>query len=243
MHCNAGSLNAYHRRMNVPAPLASNESGVLIVGGGLVGASLAIALDAAGIAATLVEAAAPRADAQPSYDERNLALARATVNGLDAIGVWRHAAAQATPAGALVTAIQTDPATAKKQYARGLGLGDAYYYFLTGQGRIVAITDDGVQLNLTGGTNVEVSLQTGLIFGNALRDGCGLLRVSDYPNSQDFNAIAEALNHLAETQVLPTLTNQAKVGMNLSFSGCAEVDDESADLKPLKVIPLLTRPQ
>ncbi|MBA2079327.1 2-octaprenyl-6-methoxyphenyl hydroxylase [Rhodanobacter sp. PCA2] len=71
--------------------------GVLIVGGGLVGASLAIALDAAGVAATLVEAAAPRIDAQPSYDERNLALARATVNGLAAIGVWPHAAAQATP--------------------------------------------------------------------------------------------------------------------------------------------------
>jgi 2-octaprenyl-6-methoxyphenol hydroxylase len=75
----------------------ASEGGVLIVGGGLVGASLAIALDAAGIAATLVEAAAPRADAQPSYDERNLALARATVNGLEAIGVWRHAAANATP--------------------------------------------------------------------------------------------------------------------------------------------------
>lgn len=70
---------------------------VLIVGGGLVGASLAIALDAAGVPAAMVEAAAPRADAQPSYDERNLALARATVNGLAAIGVWEHAAAHATP--------------------------------------------------------------------------------------------------------------------------------------------------
>jgi 2-octaprenyl-6-methoxyphenol hydroxylase len=82
--------------MSSPETL-SRDAGVLIVGGGLVGASLAIALDAAGIPATLVEAAAPRADAQPSYDERNLALARATVNGLDAIGVWPHAAAQATP--------------------------------------------------------------------------------------------------------------------------------------------------
>jgi 2-octaprenyl-6-methoxyphenol hydroxylase len=77
-------------------PLLS-KAGVLIVGGGLVGASLAIALDAAGIPATLVETAAPRAEAQPSYDERNLALARATVNGLESIGVWRHAAAGATP--------------------------------------------------------------------------------------------------------------------------------------------------
>jgi 2-octaprenyl-6-methoxyphenol hydroxylase len=83
--------------MNVTPSFSSGRHGVLIIGGGLVGASLAIALDAAGVAATLVEAAAPRTDAQPSYDERNLALARATVNGLDAIGVWRHAAARANP--------------------------------------------------------------------------------------------------------------------------------------------------
>jgi len=79
------------------SPPSSTRAPVLIVGGGLVGASLAIALDAAGVDAVMVEAAAPRADAQPSYDERNLALSRATVNGLQAIGVWRHAAALATP--------------------------------------------------------------------------------------------------------------------------------------------------
>jgi len=77
--------------------ISSPDGNVVVVGGGLVGASLAIALDAAGCRVTLVEAAAPRADAQPSYDERNLALARATVNGLAAIGVWPLAAAQATP--------------------------------------------------------------------------------------------------------------------------------------------------
>ena len=74
-----------------------NAPNVLVVGGGLVGASLAIALDAAGVATTLVEAALPRADAQPSYDERNLALARASVNGLASISVWPHAAGSATP--------------------------------------------------------------------------------------------------------------------------------------------------
>ncbi len=80
---------------NQAAP--SNEAGVLIVGGGLVGASLAIALDAAGCRASLVEAAAPPARSVAGPDERNLALSRATVNGLRAIGVWRHAEAQATP--------------------------------------------------------------------------------------------------------------------------------------------------
>src|SRR5690625_4835474 len=80
----------YDRRM-------SESTDILIVGGGLVGASLAIALDAAGRAVTMVEASAPRVSARPSYDERNLALARASVNGLHAIGVWDIAAAAATP--------------------------------------------------------------------------------------------------------------------------------------------------
>src|SRR6478752_3256856 len=70
---------------------------VLIIGGGLVGASLAIALDTSGLRVALVEAAPPRVELQPSYDERNLALARATVNALTALGVWARVGARATP--------------------------------------------------------------------------------------------------------------------------------------------------
>ncbi|MGA9422362.1 MAG: FAD-dependent monooxygenase, partial [Rhodanobacteraceae bacterium] len=60
---------------------------VIIVGGGLVGASLAIALDGSGLRVALAEAVPARVGAQPSYDERNLALARATLNALGALGV------------------------------------------------------------------------------------------------------------------------------------------------------------
>jgi len=69
---------------------------ILIVGGGLVGASLAIALDAAGRDAILVEASAPQPARPAAPGDRNLALARATVNGLIAIDVWDHARAAAT---------------------------------------------------------------------------------------------------------------------------------------------------
>jgi len=60
---------------------------VLIAGGGLIGASLAIALDSAGLSVALAEAVPPRVDLQPSYDERNLALAGASVNALRTLGV------------------------------------------------------------------------------------------------------------------------------------------------------------
>ncbi len=70
---------------------------ILVVGGGLVGASLAIALDRAGIDTVLVEAVPPARDGAPRSSDRNLALARATVNGLRNLGVWDHAGDDATP--------------------------------------------------------------------------------------------------------------------------------------------------
>ena len=144
----------------------------------------------------------------------------------------------------LLSAIQSDAAAAKTKFSRSVGLSEGCFYFVSGSGRVAAVSDDEVSLAVTdGSTNVEVSLQTGLIFGNALRDGTGLLNASDYPNSQDFNDLSDALNHLVEIRVLPKLREQAKVGAKISFVGCAEVDDESTDLKPLKVVPIKTEAQ
>ena len=81
----AGLASRYHHAMVDDHAVDTYD--VLIAGGGLVGASLAIALDGAGLAVALAEAVPPRADAQPSYDERNLALAGASVNALRALGV------------------------------------------------------------------------------------------------------------------------------------------------------------
>ena len=59
---------------------------VLIVGGGQVGASLAIALDAQGLDVGMVEAA-PAGALPPVFDQRNLSFAEATLNALQALGV------------------------------------------------------------------------------------------------------------------------------------------------------------
>lgn len=79
--------------MSSPAPGVSSPSSapqlvhdVLIVGGGLVGASLAIALDRLGLAVGLIEAA-PAGALPAVFDQRNLSLAEASVNALNALGV------------------------------------------------------------------------------------------------------------------------------------------------------------
>ena len=68
--------------MHAHAPLSPvPQHEVLIVGGGLVGASLAIALDRIGVEVGLVEATPPAA-LPAVFDERNLSFADATVNAL-----------------------------------------------------------------------------------------------------------------------------------------------------------------
>ncbi len=67
----------------------SERHDVVIVGGGLVGASLAIALDRAGRDVGLVEAT-PAGALPTVFDQRNLSFAAATVNALTALGVMQR---------------------------------------------------------------------------------------------------------------------------------------------------------
>jgi 2-octaprenyl-6-methoxyphenol hydroxylase len=66
---------------------ATQRTDVLVVGGGLVGNSLALALAGGGHSVQLVEASAPAIGGPPGFDERNLALARASLDALAELGV------------------------------------------------------------------------------------------------------------------------------------------------------------
>ena len=75
-------VERYHDRMK-------ERHDVVIVGGGLVGASLAIALDRQGLEVGLVEASPP-GQMPAVFDQRNLSFAAATVNALTALGVMQQ---------------------------------------------------------------------------------------------------------------------------------------------------------
>jgi len=68
-----------------------------IAGGGLVGASLALALAPLGLRIALVEAGVPGAGEHPSFDERTTALANGSVRVFRGLGVWQHMERDATP--------------------------------------------------------------------------------------------------------------------------------------------------
>jgi 2-octaprenyl-6-methoxyphenol hydroxylase len=70
---------------------------IAIVGGGMVGASLALALQGLDVRTALIEAVPHDAAAQPSFDERTTALSNGSRRILDTLGVWPEVAAVATP--------------------------------------------------------------------------------------------------------------------------------------------------
>jgi 2-octaprenyl-6-methoxyphenol hydroxylase len=68
--------------------MGETQYDILIVGGGLVGASLACALAPRGLRIAVIEAVPFASDRQPSYDERTLALAYGSRRIFDGLGVW-----------------------------------------------------------------------------------------------------------------------------------------------------------
>ncbi len=69
---------------------------VAIVGGGLAGASLAVALAPLGYDIKVIEAVAHKAPEQPSYDDRTLAISHSSCRILAGIGLWEMLEADAT---------------------------------------------------------------------------------------------------------------------------------------------------
>jgi 2-octaprenyl-6-methoxyphenol hydroxylase len=76
---------------------AHTDVEVAIVGGGMVGASLALALAGSGRRVALIEAVVADAAEQPSFDDRTSALGNGSRRIFEALGVWQHLQPHAGP--------------------------------------------------------------------------------------------------------------------------------------------------
>ncbi len=109
---------------------------VIIVGGGLVGASLAIALDRLGLDTALVEAT-PAGALPAVFDQRNLSFAAATVRALTALGVMQKLAAPTGPIRRIQVSRRGDFGRVRLQAAD---------YGRDEFGRVVVASDFGIAL-------------------------------------------------------------------------------------------------
>lgn len=74
--------------MSTPSTASDETFDIVIAGGGLVGGSLALALASTSARVALVEAVTPESNAQPSFDDRTLALSHGSCRILRQLGLW-----------------------------------------------------------------------------------------------------------------------------------------------------------
>src|SRR5215470_247398 len=79
------------------APMTEDTADVAIVGGGMVGMTLAAALGSAGLAVVIVDAEAPAAMTAAPFDGRSSAIAFGSQQVLAGVGAWAGMAAEAQP--------------------------------------------------------------------------------------------------------------------------------------------------
>ena len=172
---------AKHKRME-------RDSDVIIVGGGLNGPALALALAQGGLSVTLVDARPAPARAEPGFDGRAYALALASVRVLSALGVWRRVQAQAQP----ITGIRTSQGHAGQgaapfflgfdaaeidEGAMGQMLEDRFLYAalraaMAEAGGITVIDGAKAVAQETGAEGAAVTLADGRVLRGALLVGC-----------------------------------------------------------------------
>lgn len=154
------------------------------------------------------------------------------------IGPLSEAARHAVDIADLCADLQHDPADAAARWGHRLGLGGVTAYLVSGQAYIVAVNDNEIAFSFEKTGPVRFLIELGPVFGNAIRDGTGLLDISDFSNTRDFNEISSEINRRVEEQVLPRLKSQATIGATIRFFGGVEVADTGGTPSILTVIPV-----
>ena len=140
----------------------------------------------------------------------------------------------------LIKALQQDPMLASQRYGHRPGIGGPSFYLLSGEARVVSIDSRGLWLGAPESVDWHILLQTGPIFGSALRDATGLLKLEDF-SSFDFNELGAQLNRLSEDRIGTAVRRDTRAGSEVEFVAAGRLDTVSGDDRTLLLAPIRVR--
>ncbi|MGW8317523.1 MAG: DUF2291 domain-containing protein [Bacteroidales bacterium] len=145
-------------------------------------------------------------------------------------------ARQAPDIETIIRKLESDPESAFSEMGRQLGISKTWYFMGRGAGVIDSVGEENLFVTLGSGDRVTVA--TGFIFGNTVRDGSGAVDIDDFVNMTDFNNVSVALNKLVKEEVVPYLLRWAGPGKEVAFAGAFEVSEEEIDVTSIRIIPV-----
>ncbi|SDJ72052.1 Predicted lipoprotein [Flavobacterium glycines] len=135
----------------------------------------------------------------------------------------------------LISSVKTNQDEAFKKYGNRLGIGNSAYFMIKSTGKIIDIKD-GVY-TIADEKNGVVYIDTKYIFGNALRDASGLVKLTDFKTNAQFNKVSESLNDIVRNEVVPKEIKKVKIGDSISFSGAIKLSKKQILFTDLLIIP------
>jgi predicted lipoprotein len=136
----------------------------------------------------------------------------------------------------VIQQLEQNPEVAFEKYAHKLGISKTHYIMLKGTGTIESIEEEFLVVAIDEKTKIQVA--TDFIFGNAVRDGSGMVNINEFLNMTDFNNVSVAINKMIKEKVVSRLKKSAKPGMILEFVGATEMNEENLDLNSIRIIPV-----
>lgn len=150
----------------------------------------------------------------------------------------------------LLDLLRTDQEAAFENYSHALGIGNIRFFLVKGEGVISAVQEDDVTVLAEIPASAEtpasagspeagpVRIATEYVFGNAIRDASGLIRIEDFGNTAELNEVSGAINRIIREEVLPAFLSRAEKGKRLRFTGAVELNRKYPDLQQIEVIPI-----
>ena len=154
--------------------------------------------------------------------------------------VWENyiplIAQQAPGLTIVMNRLESDPDQAFSEYGKKLGISKTWYFMVKGVGTLESVDDEALWIKVEDDRHIQ--LATSFIFGNAVREGSGVVNIDDFINMTDFNNVSVALNKRVKTEIIPILKNNLLPGQQLSFAGVFEFNEDSGSLTDIRIIPV-----
>ncbi|MDI9861972.1 DUF2291 family protein [Flectobacillus roseus] len=122
------------------------------------------------------------------------------------------------------------------KYGNRLGIGSSAYYLVKCQAKILEVQGDRLKVLASGNRPLEID--TKFIFGNAIRDASGLVKLTDFKTTAEFNKISESLNTIIREKAIPDEIKTVKVGDTIDLVGAVKLGEKQEDLLNLSVLPI-----
>ena len=139
----------------------------------------------------------------------------------------------------LMDAVSREGAAALDRHSNALAIGNYRYAMVRAEGVVKSFSQEEILMEVPHADSmIQLIVAMEYIYGNAIRDASRAVAVKDFPNTSDLNGIAEALNRIARTRVVPDFRKTLSIGDRIEVTGAVELHREHLNLSVMEIQPV-----